>query len=168
MVRSALVAASMVVVMSTGAAGATSPAAVGDSTSLRSPRPVTHRPAPRPAPAIGARGIEMKALNAVVQRYCQGCHNARSMRGNLNLDGFSVDSAFANPDVAEKSIRKLRTEMMPPPTSRKPAGDTLLARIVTPVMYQLMASKWRSVVTVLGVTGRSGRTMSSVSCNRSP
>ena len=113
MVRSALVAVSTAVVMSTGSVGAASPAVVGDSTSLRSPRPVTHRPAPRPAPAIGARGIEMKALNAVVQRYCQGCHNARSMRGNLNLEGFSVDSAFASPDVAEKSIRKLRTAMMP-------------------------------------------------------
>ena len=129
MVRSALVAVSTAVVMSTGSVGAASPAVVGDSTSLRSPRPVTHRPAPHPAPAVGARGIEMKALNAVVQRYCQGCHNTRSMRGNLNLDGFSVDSAFANPDVAEKSIRKLRTEMMPPPPSRKPAGDTLLALV---------------------------------------
>ena len=141
MVRSALVAVSTAVVMSTGSVGAASPAVVGDSTSLRSPRPVTHRPAPHPAPAVGARGIEMKALNAVVQRYCQGCHNTRSMRGNLNLDGFSVDSAFANPDVAEKSIRKLRTEMMPPPTSRKPAGDTLLALVET--LEQTVDRAWK-------------------------
>ena len=83
----------------------------------------------------------MKALNAVVQRYCQGCHNARSMRGNLNLEGFSVDSAFASPDVAEKSIRKLRTAMMPPPTARKPAGDTLLALVET--LEQTVDRAWK-------------------------
>lgn len=80
---------------------------------------------------MGARGIETKALSAVVQRYCQSCHNAKVTKGNLNLDGFSVDSAPEYSETTEKMIRKLRTQMMPPPTSRKPAGDTLVALVET-------------------------------------
>src|SRR5688500_15776008 len=33
---------------------------------------------------IGARGIETRALSAVVQRYCQNCHNPKQIRGNHN------------------------------------------------------------------------------------
>ena len=80
---------------------------------------------------IGARGVEVAALNAVVQRYCAGCHNPRQLRGNLNLEGFNVDSSPARLDASEKIIRKLRTQMMPPPSSRKPGGDTLLALVET-------------------------------------
>ncbi len=76
---------------------------------------------------IGARGIAVTALTDVVQKYCGSCHNPTMRRGNLNLRGFAVDSAFAAPDVSEKMIRKLRTQMMPPPGSKRPAGDTLLA-----------------------------------------
>lgn len=77
--------------------------------------------------AVGARGIATSALTEVVTRYCGNCHNPTMRRGNLNLRGFVVDSAFENGEVAEKMIRKMRAQMMPPPGSRRPAGDTLLA-----------------------------------------
>ncbi|WP_337170155.1 DUF1592 domain-containing protein [Gemmatimonas aurantiaca] len=81
----------------------------------------------------GARGIEMAALDSTVQRYCGSCHNpARAARsGNLSLRGYSVDSAVAQLSVSEKMIRKLRAEMMPPPGSKRPGGDTLLALVET-------------------------------------
>jgi hypothetical protein len=88
----------------------------------------TARPHTRP---MGARNIEIAALSAVVQRYCVNCHNPRQLRGNLMLEGYKVDSAKAQWDISEKMIRKLRTQMMPPPGSRRPQGDTLLALVET-------------------------------------
>src|SRR2546428_501588 len=67
--------------------------------------------------AHGTRGIETKALNAVIQRYCGTCHNPRQLKGNLSLEGFDVDSAPARLATAEKMIRKLRAQIMPPPTA---------------------------------------------------
>jgi hypothetical protein len=61
----------------------------------------------------------------MVQRYCVGCHNPRQLRGNLSLQGYSLDSARARLDVTEKIVRKLRAQMMPPPNaSRKLAPDS--------------------------------------------
>src|SRR5262245_58751463 len=60
---------------------------------------------------LGARGIETSALSAVVQRYCVNCHSPRQLRGNLNLEGYNVDSASGRLDVSEKMIRKLRAQM---------------------------------------------------------
>jgi len=92
-----------------------------------SPTTGTHPSYSRP----GARGISTAALNAVVQRYCASCHNPNQKKGNLVLEGFDVDGSPSNATVAEKVIRKLRAQMMPPPGSRKPAGDTLLALVET-------------------------------------
>ncbi|MEX2152653.1 MAG: DUF1592 domain-containing protein [Gemmatimonadaceae bacterium] len=82
----------------------------------------------------GARvgvGIESKALSAIVQRYCQNCHNQKQLKGNLSLEGFNVDSAKAHLATSEKMIRKLRAQIMPPPGARRPGGDTLLALVET-------------------------------------
>src|SRR5579862_3413278 len=113
-------------------------AATATPVSVRAPLAGAHlslAPAPGrhagPAGSLGARGISTAALSAVVQRYCEGCHNSRTTKGNLSLEGFSVDSSPARLDVSEKIIRKLRAQIMPPPGSRKPAGDTLLALVET-------------------------------------
>ena len=73
------------------------------------------------------RGMNNVVLSDVVERFCTGCHNPRQLRGNLDLTGYNVDSAPARLDVSEKMIRKLRAQMMPPPGSKRPQGDTLLA-----------------------------------------
>ena len=65
----------------------------------------------------------------VVQRVCVRCHNERRLTGNLSLEGFEVEEAGGNADIAERMVRKLRAGMMPPPGTRKPAGDTLLALV---------------------------------------
>ncbi len=88
------------------------------------------RPAGAPK-AYGARGIEMEALTAVVKQYCGNCHNPTMKRGNLNLRSYSVDSAFSEAAISEKMIRKLRAQMMPPPGSKRPGGDTLVALVET-------------------------------------
>lgn len=77
----------------------------------------------------GARGISSADLSGVVKTYCAGCHNARSKKGNIILTDYKVDEAGANAHITEKMVRKLRAEMMPPPGSKRPKGDTLLALV---------------------------------------
>ncbi len=86
---------------------------------------------PTRAPAkFGARGMAIAALDSTVQKYCGSCHNPTMRRGNLNLRGYSLAAATES-DATEKIIRKLRAEMMPPPGSKRPGGDTLLALVET-------------------------------------
>jgi hypothetical protein len=104
------------------------------ATPASTPRP---HAAPHAAPRVrvGARGIEIDALNATMKRYCETCHNDKrvAMHNGVpnSMEGFTIDSAVEHRADVEKMIRKLRTQMMPPPTSRKPAGDTLLALVET-------------------------------------
>jgi len=71
------------------------------------------------------------ALSDVVQRYCQGCHNDRMLTGNLSLEGFDVAHAGNEAATAEKMIRKLRANMMPPPGLRRPPAATLVSLVET-------------------------------------
>ena len=64
-------------------------------------------------------------LTAVVQRYCQVCHNDALLTGNLSLAGFDIDDLAARAETVEKMILKLRAGMMPPPGMPRPVGDTL-------------------------------------------
>jgi hypothetical protein len=116
------------------AAHAPIPSPTGTAAVARSPlvgavHPVLHTPrAPR---VYGARGVSMAALDSTVQRYCGSCHNPTMRRGNLELRSYRVGQPHEAADVTEKIIRKLRAEMMPPPGSKRPAGDTLLALVET-------------------------------------
>lgn len=91
--------------------------------------------ASKPGEVLGARGIDVKSLDAAVKTYCVTCHNARRVAMNngvpFSLDSFSVANPTKDLELTEKVVRKLRTEMMPPPTSRKPKGDTLVAMAET-------------------------------------
>jgi hypothetical protein len=81
----------------------------------------------RAAPARARPEIPADALNDVVKRYCQRCHNDLQKRGNLSLLSFDVAAAPRSGDVAEKIVAKLRSGMMPPPGSSRPTPDTLAA-----------------------------------------
>ncbi len=88
--------------------------------------------APKPRIPLGglphAPKANAAAMSEVVQRYCaNSCHSATQKRGNLSLAGYAVDGAAGNLAVSEKIIRKLRADMMPPPGSRRPKGDSLAA-----------------------------------------
>ena len=78
--------------------------------------------------AVSASSAE---LTEVVQDYCVRCHNARRMTGNLSLEDYDVAEAAEWPETTERIIAKLRLNMMPPPGSRRPAGDTLQALVET-------------------------------------
>ncbi|HEY7172009.1 MAG TPA: DUF1592 domain-containing protein [Vicinamibacterales bacterium] len=71
---------------------------------------------------------------AVVDRYCVGCHNARSKAGNLNLQGLDTTQVADNAETWEKVVRKLRNGLMPPTGAARPdeaAYHTFLTSLQT-------------------------------------
>lgn len=99
-------------------------------TGVTSGRPVDPPSGARAHP-VAPRDIPVAELDAVVNRYCGQCHNPTRKSGNLVLRGWTMDSLTADLALSEKMIRKLRADMMPPPGSRRPTGDTLLALVET-------------------------------------
>jgi len=69
------------------------------------------------------------AENEVIDRYCVSCHSERRLTGNLSLESFDAEHPEGDAELAEKMVVKLRADMMPPPGSRRPAGDTLEALV---------------------------------------
>jgi mono/diheme cytochrome c family protein len=84
------------------------------------------------APTVHA-GVTPAAASAtnteLIQQYCVSCHSDRRLTGNLSLENFDAEAPEAVAELTEKMIRKLRAEMMPPPGSRRPAGDSLVALV---------------------------------------
>jgi len=74
--------------------------------------------------------------NAVIHRYCAGCHSDARKSGGLSLAAFDVTRAAQHTDVAEKMIRKLQAGLMPPPLSPRPdaaASAALVTAIETTI-----------------------------------
>lgn len=69
-------------------------------------------------------------LNAVIEQYCETCHNPELRRGNLSLATFDAGAAPTQADVAEKMVAKLRAGMMPPPGEPRPEDATVKALIL--------------------------------------
>ena len=65
--------------------------------------------------------------NEVVEQFCTRCHNERSRRGDLVLEGFDIADAASRRPTIEKMIRKLRAGMMPPKGARRPDAEVLAA-----------------------------------------
>ena len=82
---------------------------------------------PTSAATVGSNpaGLATDELTAVVRRYCVVCHNDQLRTGNLSLQAFDVAEAVSHAPTAEKMIKKLRLDMMPPPGAPRPVGDTL-------------------------------------------
>ena len=70
---------------------------------------------------------------ALLQRYCIGCHNDRTLAAGLSLQDVDPTTAgHTATDVWEKVVRKLRTRAMPPPGRPRPdeaAYDGFLTRL---------------------------------------
>lgn len=50
---------------------------------------------------------------ALLDRYCVGCHNARTATAGLALDAADPDKVADRPEIWEKVVRKLRTDIRP-------------------------------------------------------
>ncbi|MBY0507233.1 MAG: DUF1592 domain-containing protein [Bryobacteraceae bacterium] len=51
---------------------------------------------------------------AVLDKYCVGCHNAQTRTSGLELDALSKAPVGAHPEAWEKVVRRLRARYMPP------------------------------------------------------
>jgi hypothetical protein len=74
--------------------------------------------------------------NAMVKRYCAGCHSDRAKAGNLTLASFDIAKIATDSETAEKMLRKLQAGMMPPSNSPRPDAatyDAFIAAIETAV-----------------------------------
>jgi hypothetical protein len=78
--------------------------------------PVTH------AATASATTISAADANALVKKYCIGCHNDRNKDrvGSLTLASFDMAKIAEHSDIAERMIRKLQASMMPPPGMPRP------------------------------------------------
>ena len=82
------------------------------------------------SPQASSGTADASSSQALVTRYCTGCHNRRLLTGGLALDMEDLAKVGESPDVWEKVIRKLRLGSMPPvglPRPDKPAADTFVA-----------------------------------------
>ncbi len=61
---------------------------------------------------------------AAVTKYCQGCHNDRTKSGGLSFEKLDFDNLPSNAAIWEKSLKKLRVGMMPPPAAVQPDAAT--------------------------------------------
>jgi hypothetical protein len=82
--------------------------------------------APSPAPLASAQ-----EQNALVKRYCAGCHNEKRPASGLSLAAFDVSRAAEHAEVTEKMILKLQASMMPPPGSPRPDAAAYAALVDT-------------------------------------
>ena len=72
---------------------------------------------------VAAAGAETRA---VLQRYCQGCHNERAAVGRdtgLTLDTLAAEDPTDAPEQWEKIVRRLRNGSMPPAGRPRPGAD---------------------------------------------
>jgi hypothetical protein len=69
---------------------------------------------------VAATTATLSADQALVQKYCITCHNARAKTGGLSLEGMNPADAASHAEVWEKAVMKLRGGMMPPQGMPRP------------------------------------------------
>ncbi|HLQ76928.1 MAG TPA: DUF1592 domain-containing protein [Terriglobia bacterium] len=57
---------------------------------------------------------------ALLDQYCVTCHNDKTKKANLTLEGIDLATAGDHPELWEKVVRKLRAGLMPPPGIKRP------------------------------------------------
>ncbi|MEY4634795.1 MAG: hypothetical protein RJA55_593 [Acidobacteriota bacterium] len=102
------------------AAAPAAPASPRTSASAKAPAPVASH-------AAVPSGLGAAEQTAMVKQYCVGCHSDRGKAGGLTLASFDAATATDDVVLAEKIIRKLRAQMMPPAGARRPEASQILA-----------------------------------------
>jgi Protein of unknown function (DUF1592)/Protein of unknown function (DUF1588)/Protein of unknown function (DUF1587)/Protein of unknown function (DUF1595)/Protein of unknown function (DUF1585) len=79
---------------------------------------------PKGAASHQTASASSRNLDAVLNEYCLGCHDADGRAGGLSLQEFDLARADRQPEIAEKMIRKLRAGLMPPAGAPRPDAAT--------------------------------------------
>jgi hypothetical protein len=102
--------------------------AVVGAVALGAPLTASRHDTPTPSPKLAASHASRKtssdALNAVLNDYCLGCHDADGKAGGLSLQNFEPTQADKQAETAEKMIHKLRAGLMPPAGAPRPDAAT--------------------------------------------
>src|SRR5262245_14845787 len=88
----------------------------GGLISAASPREQSASKAAAATPGSADTGGEQALLN----KYCMGCHNARTRSGSFVLEGLDLVAAADHAEDWEKVVRKLRGGLMPPAGRPRP------------------------------------------------
>lgn len=76
------------------------------------------------SPAIAAE--QALAQHQLIEKNCGSCHNSTDWAGGVAFDTLSLeDVGGENAEVWEKTVRKLRGHLMPPPGEPRPDGKSL-------------------------------------------
>ena len=101
------------------------------SSGLRADRGIAEDQSPATSPAPAAQTAPPTAVpasdQALVQKYCVTCHNARVKTAGLSLEGATPAEAASHTELWEKVAMKLRGGMMPPQGMPRPDAATLEA-----------------------------------------
>ena len=81
--------------------------------------------APAPQTLSVAHAPDAAPPQALVNRYCVVCHNAKLKTANLLLDGLDLAHLGDHAEIGEKVVRKLRAGLMPPTGMPRPDPATL-------------------------------------------
>ena len=57
-----------------------------------------------------------------LDRYCAECHNKTDLAADIAFESFAPGAVAEHADVFERTVRKLRGHLMPPPGSRQPSA----------------------------------------------
>ena len=80
------------------------------------------------APIASHQGASAPASHqAVVDRYCAGCHNDRRLAGGFSWSTLDLTDPSKNAAAAEKVVRRLRSGLMPPAGLPRPDAATVEA-----------------------------------------
>jgi Protein of unknown function (DUF1592)/Protein of unknown function (DUF1588)/Protein of unknown function (DUF1585)/Protein of unknown function (DUF1587)/Protein of unknown function (DUF1595) len=75
-------------------------------------------------PTSGSASLPDAPPRALVDKYCNGCHNDRVKAGGLALNNVATQGISQNTAVWEKVVRKLRARYMPPVGLPRPDEST--------------------------------------------
>jgi hypothetical protein len=74
------------------------------------------------APSLhAASAASDRKMSALLEKYCQDCHNSVDWSGGLALDVMNLGDIPREAKTWETVVRKLRGRMMPPPTKEQPS-----------------------------------------------
>ena len=60
-------------------------------------------------------------IRSMLDTYCVGCHSTAGRAGGIAFAGISLSSIGDDAEIWEKTVRKMRGHLMPPPGSRQPS-----------------------------------------------
>ncbi len=66
------------------------------------------------------RETTLSSKHALINQYCVSCHNSEEEKGDLILEGISLQNPAEAPELWEKVVKRLESRQMPPADRKRP------------------------------------------------